>query len=338
MVGALPPIFAGLTLEEQQEASSYLSSVDVGPGEAIMLQGEEDTTLAFVAKGTCEVFRNETKIGAVGARELVGEVEAFAQCPRVNTITAANDVTLQVLAPEAYAALAEAGNPIVYRLERAVIRRISERIAKLNEGVVQYAQGAPFELHPKGASLVERLTAPFRKRRAPDIDAAEVLARSELFSWAPGHLIQDIAEHFQVERFDPEHILCREGEAGDRMFLIASGRVEVVVMVAGERAQSIATLRPGQAFGDTSMALVAPRTATCVSRDEVVALTMDRHKFKELYDSDEPGGSAFRQGIVRNLIAQLVPTMDRYVEALTGATPPDEGLYKGTPVNAVWRD
>lgn len=339
MLGALPPIFAGLPHESQQEAASYLAPVSVESGEAIMIQGEEDTTIAFVASGTCEIWRGEVKVGTAGQRELVGEVELFGQIPRVCSVTAASPVVLQALEPDAYVALAEAGNPIIFQLERAAVRRISERIGRLNESLVQYTRGAPVELHPRGGSFVDMLTAPFRRRkRAPDLDKAEVLARSDLFSWAPPHVLGELAEHFTVERFDAEHVLCEQGQDGDRMFLIASGAAEVMVLVGDDRAQSLATLGAGQAFGDTAMALSAPRSARVVSRDELVALTLDRGRFRDLYEANDGIGSTFRQGIVRNLITQLLPSMDRFAEALSGATPPDEGLYKGTPVNAMWRD
>lgn len=339
MLGALPPIFAGLPLEYQQEASSFLEPITVEPGEAIMMEGEEDATIAFIATGSCEIWRGETKIGNAAQRDMIGEAELFGQMPRINSVTAATKVTLQALSHEAFVALAGSGNPIVYQLERAAVRRISERIGGLNEGIVQYTRGVPFALHPRSTTLMERLTAPFRKKKElPAVDVGEVLARSDLLSWAPPHLVQDIADHFQVARFEADQLLCRQGEEGDRMFVIASGTAEVVVLIGENRAQTIATLEPGQAFGDTSMALASPRTASVVSREELVALVMDRAGFRELYASDEPGGSAFRQAIIRNLIQHLLPTMDRYVEVVAGATPPDEGLYKGTPVEAMWRD
>ena len=91
----------------------------------------------------------------------------------------------------------------------------------------------------------------------------------------------------------------------------------------------------GQAFGDGSLALRAPRSASCVSRGEVEVLSMGLQKFIELHDADEQGGSAFRQGIVQNLISQLMSTLDRFVDIETRNQAAGNFADAGTPVSAV---
>src|SRR5690606_35156843 len=135
MLGALPAIFAGLPPEFQHSAASRLEPLHVDTGDPIMLEGEEDTTVAFVASGTCEIWRGEAKVGSAGPRDIIGEIELFGGMPRVCTITAATPVQLQALGPEAFAELAREGHPIVHHLERAVLRRIAERLSRADETI-----------------------------------------------------------------------------------------------------------------------------------------------------------------------------------------------------------
>lgn len=339
MIRALPAVCAGLPPEFQQEAAGWLDVVNVEAGETVMLEGEEDSTLAFISTGTCEVWRGETKVGTAGSREMLGEVEVFARIPRVCTVTASTPMQLHLLGPEGLTALAERGNPVVHHIERAAIRRISERISKFNEGIREYSHGRPFALHPRQPSLIDQLTAPFRRRqKVPVLDRAAILRSSEPFSWAPEPVLDELASQFEVERFDPEQLVCRQGEESDRMYLIASGTIEVVVRTGEDRAETVGTFGPGETFEDAALCLSSPRTASGAARGEVVALTLDQARFRAWVESDEVAGAVLRQGVLRSLTVQLLASMDRYAAAVARSAPQDEGSYKGTPLNAMWRD
>jgi len=338
MLAAYPPVFAGLALEASQEAASALQQIEVEAGGAIMIQGEEDTTLAFIVSGSVEIWHGESKIGTAGARDMIGEVELFARIPRVASVTANNHVTLQIMDDESYSALCERGNPVIHNIERASLRRISDRLRTLNSSISSHSDGTPFELHPQRAGLLSGLMSAFSRKKMPEIDGAAVLAASDMFSWAPAHMIQEISESFEVEFHKKDSVICRQGEDGDSMFVLGSGSVEVVLLVGSERAESVATLVPGQAFGDASIALRSVRTATCVAREDAVVLSMPRAKYMELHSLDTEVGSVFRQGMIRNLIVQLLATTERYVSIAHALGVSAEGLaYKGTPIAPTWR-
>jgi len=337
MLAAYPPVFAGLSLEASQEAASALQQIDVEAGGAIMIQGEEDTTLAFVVSGSCEVWHGDTKIGTAGARDMIGEVELFARIPRVASVTASNHVTLQIMDDESYSALCERGNPVIHAIERASLRRISDRLRAMSNSIRSNSAGTPFALHPRSEGLLANLMSVFKREETPDVDAAAVLAASDMFSWAPGHLIQEISEAFTVTTFKKDELVCKQGEDGDAMFVLGAGSIEVVLVVGNDRAESVATLVPGQAFGDASIALRSVRTATCVAREDSVVLCMPRVKYMELHSLDTEVGSIFRQGMIRNLIVQLLATTDRYVEVANKLGITEEAMYAGTPIDTSWR-
>lgn len=340
MLGALPAIFAGLPPEFQQSAASHLEPIRVDTGEPIMLEGEEDTTIAFIASGTCEIWRGETKVGSAGARDLIGEIELFGQMPRVCSVTAATPVHLQALGPEALAELTSAGHPVVSHIERAVLRRIGDRLCRMDEMLAHNARGRALERKPdRTPTLFERLSAPFRRSaKLPPIDPLEVLEASSLFSWAPRELLPELAGLFEVVQFEAGQTICRQGEEAERLYVVAEGQVEVRVEVGPGRVHSRGVLGAGKLFGDAAVAQSSLRTCEVVTHDELVALSLDRSHFQGLFGADDPTSSLFRQVVVRSLTLQLLDALDQVVVVMSERANKEEELYKGTPVGMIWRD
>ena len=85
-----------------------------------------------------------------------------------------------------------------------------------------------------------------------------------------GQLAQAAAE---VRMAAGEEIV-REGDSGDRFYVVDSGTVDVVA--GGAR---LATLGPGEYFGEIALLHDVPRTATVVAREDGVLLTLARDAF-----------------------------------------------------------
>lgn len=75
--------------------------------------------------------------------------------------------------------------------------------------------------------------------------------------------------------------LCRQGETGREFFVIESGTVSV--SVDGE---SVASLGPGDFFGELALLDGGPRTATVTAEDDVRVLVVSRQEFAGLLEED----------------------------------------------------
>lgn len=332
----LPPMFAGLEPEDQDQARTMLQPCHFEVGEDIMVQGEEDTSVAFVSRGGAEILYDEVRVGMAGVRDIIGEMEMFTGSPRLATIRTTQHTDLLVLGPNEYIELAETGNPLVFRLEQAALRRVGDRIRAMDEQITGLSDGEPFELHPRQEGILSRLN-PFKRAGGPRIDAAEVLSRSELFSWAPASALEELGPRFGTAAFSNDQRICVQGEPGETMFIIASGQVDIVLQVGQNRAERIATLGTGMALGDSAILHACPRTATVVAKGDVTALSMDRKTFMELADTIDQTSSVFRQGLIRNLVMQADKTQQR-LAFLAKAVEQQQESYQGTPVSMIWRD
>lgn len=335
MLGALPPVFAGLDPRDADEASSFLQYVGLQAGEVLMEQGEEDLTMAFVTKGAVQLQVDGVSVGNVGSREMLGELELFGQIPRVGSAFASGPVHLAVLAYEHYLQLCQQGNAAAFNLERFAIRRVSDRLRWLHDGILERGRGIAFDFdNQRTPGILQRL---FRTK-PPPVDPAGVITASPLFDWADTSVLYTLASDFSIRQFPPGTVVARAGEVADDMYVIADGRVDMVLATGPASAEMIATLGPGQAVGESTLAQHTPRSATFVCRDEVIALHLDRATYGGLFATNDPVGSTFRQGVLRNMIALLLASQRRFVELETQRSMHAEQSFRGTPLNSVWRD
>ena len=72
-------------------------------------------------------------------------------------------------------------------------------------------------------------------------------------------------------------MLVREGEPGDRFYLVFSGMLAVSQRDLGGRG----ILRPGDYFGEVALAMDMPRTATVTAITPATVASCDRETFDE---------------------------------------------------------
>lgn len=97
-----------------------------------------------------------------------------------------------------------------------------------------------------------------------------------------------LASQLQLERFDSETALIRQGDYGDRLYLLLEGEVEVLGEREVESPIKLATLYRMDYFGETALLRDVPRTATVRAITPVEVYTLGRSDFQELlHRSDE---------------------------------------------------
>jgi NTE family protein len=99
-----------------------------------------------------------------------------------------------------------------------------------------------------------------------------------LFAGLDRRAIARILGRLARRRFDAEQHLCRQGDAGDSLYLIMDGLVEIWLEEESER-RLIARLRPGDAVGEMSLLTGAPRAASVVAAVPTEILELDAGTF-----------------------------------------------------------
>jgi CRP-like cAMP-binding protein len=103
------------------------------------------------------------------------------------------------------------------------------------------------------------------------------LARVELLAGLPGETMMKLAKRMEREEIAPGTAIVREGDPGDRFYVLFAGMLSVSNTVMGRRD----VLRPGDYFGEVALAMDVPRTATVTAITPAVVASCDRATFDE---------------------------------------------------------
>ena len=88
-----------------------------------------------------------------------------------------------------------------------------------------------------------------------------LLYRTELFRAVPPEVIDELLPQFQLHEVPAATVIVRQGEAGDELFVLDSGQVDVTMDVGG-RPRTLGRLGAGDFFGEMAVLRRSPRTAT----------------------------------------------------------------------------
>jgi len=133
--------------------------------------------------------------------------------------------------------------------------------------------------------LVRRIGA-LRRPRAASVDTATaggLLSSTNLFHGLPPEDIQVLAAAFKPERYPSGACVAREGEFGDRLYVVINGRLSISRQLdeigGAEPLDEIAT---GDVFGERALLGDGRRTATVRCRTRCLLLSIDKTGFEQL--------------------------------------------------------
>ncbi|HKI90923.1 MAG TPA: cyclic nucleotide-binding domain-containing protein, partial [Gaiellaceae bacterium] len=93
----------------------------------------------------------------------------------------------------------------------------------------------------------------------------------------PGETLARLAKRMEREEVAPGTAIVREGEDGERFYLLFAGMLSVSQRDRGNQG----VLRPGAYFGEVSLTMGVPRTATVAAITPSVVASCDRETFDE---------------------------------------------------------
>jgi ATP-binding cassette subfamily B protein len=172
--------------------------------------------------------------------------------------------------------------------------------------------GSHAELSTAGG-LYQRLYEAQSRYGAAPSETAEVeiarLAEVPVFTGLPDEAIAAIAAQARPEVCDAGQDVVRQGERGDRMYVVDEGAFDVLVGPPGAE-RVVSTLGPGDVLGESALLTGAPRNATirAATPGRLFALT-----------AEDFGAVLERHASVRAQIARIVEEREAALRAATAA-------------------
>jgi CRP/FNR family cyclic AMP-dependent transcriptional regulator len=122
------------------------------------------------------------------------------------------------------------------------------------------------------------------------------LAQVPLFSALSKKELQLVARRAEDVRVDPGRILVSEGSTGSEFFVIIDGTATV-----SRHGRKVATLGPGDAFGELALLDKAPRNATVTAQTEMEVVVLGQREFGGLIDEVPGFARKLLAGMARRL-------------------------------------
>jgi hypothetical protein len=130
-----------------------------------------------------------------------------------------------------------------------------------------------------------------RAARIP-VARLDLLRGSPIFAPLPELTLEQLADSLEEVSVSAGHEIVRQGDTGDRFYLVDAGTLDVAV--DGRRVQQ---LEPGESFGEIALLRDVPRTATVTARTDAVLYALERGPFISAVTGFGPSLSA-AEGVI----------------------------------------
>jgi CRP-like cAMP-binding protein len=152
---------------------------------------------------------------------------------------------------------------------------------------------------------------------------ASVLAGADLFSALSPDALEDVARFMTAVTFEPGEVVFRQGDAGDRLIVVAEGELEAVLEVPGAEPMLLSRIAPGQIVGELSLLGDGKRTATVRALAPTTGWALARSAFEVLRHDVRPAALQVLDAIGRQAITRLNGLYRRCAQELVGDHPGD---------------
>jgi len=122
---------------------------------------------------------------------------------------------------------------------------------------------------------------------APARDRLALLRAIPMFGLLPGPTLERLVSRLIPVEFEAGTELMRQGDPGDRFYVIAEGAAEVTI-----DGRLVSTLQTGDFAGEIALLRSVPRTATVVAKGPVLALALERDDFLGAVAGNTPSARA----------------------------------------------
>jgi len=119
---------------------------------------------------------------------------------------------------------------------------------------------------------------------------------------------QAVLDSMTQEDFHRGSVVFREGDQGDRLFIIASGKIKVGHASGDGRENLLAVLGPGETLGELSLFDPAPRNATATAVAETTLYSLSQQDLYRVL--------AQRPEVARHLLASLARRLRKTNDSL----------------------
>lgn len=133
----------------------------------------------------------------------------------------------------------------------------------------------------------------------------DLIKKAEIFDGLDDEEFAIIAEICSEQKFQSAQKIFKEGEPGNRLFIISEGEVRISRDVPGSGEEALTVLKAGACFGEMSLFDRSERSTDAIANKDSVLVTITRADFEMLLDFNRELAYKILWSIVRLLSKRL---------------------------------
>ncbi len=149
------------------------------------------------------------------------------------------------------------------------------------------------------------------------MNLVDLLGKQRLFEGVDIEVLQEIARHIKVQKFDKHDYVVVENSKGDSLMMLFAGRLKVIIETEDGREIGLQLVQPGESAGELSVIDGQPRTASLVAEAPSIVGFLPRAIARSLFLSN----SVVTDRIMGRLCAQVRQGLQQKVSGMTRAYP-----------------
>ncbi len=308
-----PPILDRLLALSPDERADLGWTVQPLPrDEDLFAQGDPADTLYVIEQGRLTVLVDDVAVNEIGPGSTLGEASVFfPQDRRHATVLARSDARLWALPARMLRNLRANRDPAYDELLDHALTASWNYLVSQSAVISRRSEGQLPA--PRPASALTQLWRRMRGGRTPDVPRVRALARVPAFDWLLEPDRRRLAMAFQPEALAAREALFLEGDAGDSLFVVVSGRLDILRQTPDGHAVHLARLQGGDLLGIGAFVAGGLRSAAAVACEDTVLLSLSR-------DAAEALDGPVRRGLAEALLATIRAQLHVANQLLTDLT------------------
>jgi CRP-like cAMP-binding protein len=133
----------------------------------------------------------------------------------------------------------------------------------------------------------------------------EFLKKVSLFGSLSTPELEKVQKISTMEAFARDAVIFREGDPGDRCYVITNGEVRISKFIPNIGEEALAVLKPGDYFGEMALIDKSPRSAHAIANSDVAVLAITKSDLDRMLIMDRELGYKILWAFTKTLSKRL---------------------------------